>query len=140
MVAVGVRKDEIDILYAVSNKLTQASTPQEQLAAISDYARENGAESGTMFYIDNDPNGKAEWAEVVANWTMVDGQRQLELTAIGDRYYLPELTISKLLKSFPDIPYMAEDINQEKQLDSTTRATFQRINARAVAVLPLNSK
>ena len=58
MVAIGVRKDEIDILYAASNKLTQAATPQEQLAAISDFARENGAESGTMFYIDNDPNRK----------------------------------------------------------------------------------
>jgi signal transduction histidine kinase len=140
VVAAGVRKDEIDILYAASNKLTQASTPQEQLAAISDYARENGAESGTMFYIDNDLNGKPEWAEIVADWALVDGHRQPELSAIGARYYLPDLTISKLLKNFPDIPYLVEDVTQEKQLDRTTRDTFQRYNARAAAILPLNSK
>ncbi len=54
-------RTEIDILYAASKQLTQARTPAEQLEAVSDYAREQGASSCVLLYIDNDsagsPNG-----------------------------------------------------------------------------------
>ena len=40
-------RDEIDILYTISNTLTQASTPAEWLEAVSVYARERGASSNS---------------------------------------------------------------------------------------------
>jgi signal transduction histidine kinase len=58
-------RDEIDILYAISNKLTQASTPAEWLEAVSVYARERGASSGLLSWINlNDET----YFEVIAAW------------------------------------------------------------------------
>jgi hypothetical protein len=53
--------DEVNILYAASNRLTRASTPTEWLEAISGYARDQGATTGVLMYIESDttatPNG-----------------------------------------------------------------------------------
>ena len=62
-------RDEIDILYSMSNKLTQASTPAEWLEAVSDYARDIGAVSGVLFYLHTDASGEAETLEIAAQWS-----------------------------------------------------------------------
>ncbi|MBK8019928.1 MAG: hypothetical protein IPK19_00560 [Chloroflexi bacterium] len=71
-------QDEINILYVASNKLTQASTPIEQLEAVSDYARSHRANRGVLLYCDFDPAGEdghgVRIEEVVAEWTMGDAQ------------------------------------------------------------------
>jgi len=72
-------RDEIDILYAASNRLTQASTAVEQLEAVSSYPREQGAKAGMLFYIDPDSYGRPDYLEVVAEWvtaTGLDGHTQ----------------------------------------------------------------
>jgi nitrate/nitrite-specific signal transduction histidine kinase len=61
-------KDEIDILYAASNKLTKASAPDELLDAISDYPQSKGAECGILFYLENTDPDYAEWTQIVAEW------------------------------------------------------------------------
>ena len=60
--------DETSILYAISNKLTQASTPAEWLEAVSDYARDNGATSGVLVYIEHDEDGRPAFTESAAVW------------------------------------------------------------------------
>src|SRR5688572_16008269 len=97
-------KDEIDILYAASNQLTQASNPLEQLESVSDYARENGAYSGTLFYIDNDADGEPKWAEIVANWALI-GETIVTQLSVGERYYIPDLVLSQMLRLYIDSPY-----------------------------------
>src|SRR5438067_13266224 len=92
-------RDEIDILYAVSNRLTQASTPVEWLEAISSYARDHGASSGAFFWITYDDDGQPEWAHIAAEWTTGRGMS----ASVGTRFYLPDFAgLIDLLQSTPD--------------------------------------
>src|SRR5262245_25447149 len=94
-------RDEIDILYAISNRLTQASTPVEWLDAISSYPRDNGATTGAFFWIAYDEHGQPEWAEMAADWTT---EHAVSASA-GTRFHLPEFGgLIGLLQSTPDRP------------------------------------
>src|SRR5579885_132496 len=60
-------RDEIDILYTISSKLTHAATPSEWLEAVSVYARERGASSGMLSWI-NSSRSDDPYFEVIAQW------------------------------------------------------------------------
>jgi GAF domain-containing protein len=62
-VTTDTRRDEIDILYTISNQLSQAETPPAWLDAVSLYARECGATSGSLFWVGDDQ------LEVAAEWS-----------------------------------------------------------------------
>lgn len=127
---------EIDILYAASNKLTQASTPAEQLDAVSDYAREQGASSCVLLYIDNDASGQPEWLTVVAEWT-AEGAVAMGL---DQTFYMPSFAFNQVWLSAPNRPTLVEDALSSDLVDRSSRANYMRFRVRGMAMLPLNIK
>ncbi|MCL4879511.1 MAG: GAF domain-containing protein [Anaerolineae bacterium] len=126
----GLFKDEIDILYTASNKLTQASTPVEQLEAASDYARSNGASTGVLFHMDSME------LEVVAEWYVGQGVP----LGIGSRYQTATLDFTKVWLAQPGRPTLIYDTLSDNRIDPQTRDFFVHHQIIAVAVLPLNNK
>ncbi|MBN2470783.1 MAG: hypothetical protein JXN59_08675, partial [Anaerolineae bacterium] len=59
---------DIDLLYRMSNQLVQADTPQEQLDAVSEYARQYGATQGVLFYIEHPEHAPVQTVQVIAEW------------------------------------------------------------------------
>lgn len=131
-----VVRTEIDILYAASNKLTQASTPAEQLEAVSDYAREQGASSGILLYIDNDMLGQPEWLTVVAEWTTESGVPM----GLDQTFYMPSFAFNQVWLSAPGRPTLVEDALSSDLVDRSSRANYVRFHVRGIAMLPLDIK
>ncbi len=124
-------KDEIELLYAASNKLTQASTPAESLEAVSDYARDNGAGRGILFYTDN--LGHPDTVEVVAEW--VKGKSQT--LGVGLRFAIPRNLLNRVFTSATDRPILIPDVTSSELIDETYRSIFTQYEIRGIAVLPL---
>lgn len=124
---------ETATLYTISEKLTQAVTRHEILAAFEDYLRANGAASANLSYIDNDSAGKPEYVEAVAN---------LEISAPvlwteGMRFKISDYEFAQLWVQNPDAPLLVGDISNAVEIDETTRATYAANNVQATALLPL---
>jgi signal transduction histidine kinase len=128
--------DEVKFLYAASNRLTQASTPTEWLEAISVYAREQGATTGVLLYMETDDAGHPEWAEIVAYWTVGPG-----LSAeVGSRFNLSEMSefLAMMIRS-QDRPLFVHDAMTNEQLGERVRRLNQLYNMHSAVVLPLNN-
>jgi signal transduction histidine kinase len=137
MMTVHQQRDEVDILYAASNKLTRASTPAEWLEAVSDYARDQGAVTGALFYTKFDEDGQPEALEMVADWS-VNPDRQ---AAVGLRYTVEDYgPFYKLWLSTPERPLLVSDIDHTDLMDDATRETFTRHNTHSAALLSLNGR
>ena len=88
---------EIDLLYLMSNQLVQASTPQQQLDAVSDYALLHGATQGVLFYIENPEHDPVQWAMVSAEW-LTDEKHRL---GVGERFETLQLSFLKMSSFIP---------------------------------------
>ncbi|MBZ0308260.1 MAG: GAF domain-containing protein, partial [Anaerolineae bacterium] len=128
----GLFRDEIDILYTASNKLTQAATPVEQLEAVSDYARSNGASTGVLFHMDS---VELE-LEVVVEWFIGRGMP----LGVGSRYKTATLDFTQVWLAQPGRPTLIYDTRTDDRIDPETRDFFTRNQIYGVAVLPLNNK
>lgn len=131
--------DETNVLYSISNKLTQASTPAEWLDAVSDYARGHGATSGLLLYLnvqEADPN-RLDYAEIVAVWTR-DGAKA---GTIGTRYLdLEHDQFARIFMGNPTRPLLIPDVLDSTYVSGPTRELFTILDLRGMAVLPLNVK
>lgn len=63
-----IARHEMNFLYEASHKLVKAGSPLEQLDAISEYARSNGANRGALVYCEFEDGIRIE--EIVAEWTI----------------------------------------------------------------------
>ena len=131
--------DETDILYTISNKLTQASTPAEWLEAVSDYARSYGATSGLLLYLHmrDDVPDQLNYAEVVAVW-VVNNARAVP---VGSRYYAHKHErFVRAWMGIPDRPLLIPDVLNSPFITGPSYDLFAGLEVRGVAVLPLNVK
>ncbi len=127
-----ILKDEIDILYTALNKLTQAANPAEQLEAVSDYARANGATSGVLLYVDNDDAGQPEAQEIVAEWV-----KNGTPTRIGSRFPASEQFRWMNTK---DQPIFVNDNLTDEMVPLEGRERLLRQGVRATVIMPLTVK
>jgi signal transduction histidine kinase len=129
--------DEVNILYAASNRLTRASTPTEWLEAVSGYARDQGATVGILFYLDGDDNGEPEHGEIVATWTMGEGRA----AQVGADFQVQDhVNFVRLWLAAPDRPLFIPDVQSSDYLDPATVKLYNRYEMRSSVVLPLNNK
>jgi|GEM_PF-943268 len=129
--------DEVNILYAASNRLTRASTPAEWLEAVSGYARDQGATVGVLFYLEGDVSGQPEYGEIVATWTTGAGRG----AEVGARFAVSEhASFVDLWLVGPDRPLFIPDALADDLLDEATLALYSRYDMRSAVVLPLNNK
>jgi len=129
------QKTETDILYDALKRLAQADTPQQQLEAISDYARDNGAFSGAMYSLESSGSGTPQWVEIVARWHL-----QESAYPVGTRFSLDEFPYARLFLSLPEQPLLDSDVSASSHLDETTRSLYATLNIRASATLSLRLK
>ncbi|MBZ0307858.1 MAG: GAF domain-containing protein, partial [Anaerolineae bacterium] len=94
-------KNEIDLLYEASYKLTRTATPAELLQAASVYARERGASAGLLTYLFTDASGKVEWAELIAEWTAENAVPM----GIGARFQTVDYA-ADFWENSPDTPFL----------------------------------
>lgn len=125
-------EEETKVLYKTSNQLTRATNREELLEAVSDYARSLGAVSGSVLYVDNDPQGQPEWVETVADWSTLGAP-----STLGERYYLPEFPFAKLWVANPEAVTLIDDAITSELVDPATRAIFSALGTHGQALLPL---
>ncbi len=125
-------KDEIDTLYVVSNKLTQAATPIEQLESISDYARSNGASWGVLMYLEDE--GTTE--EVVAEWTI----GQAIPLGLGTQFQVSVFGFAHYPLNAPVRPTFIQDMLKEDRVDPSTLIVAKLHHMRSAVILPLFNK
>ncbi len=124
--------EEINILYAASHKLANASTPAEQLEAVSDYARATGAASGMLLYIDHDEENQPAFQEVVATW-LTEGSPIPAGTRVpvADRLrWIPT----------PDKPLFINDTLTSSVVPLVPRNRMYKLGYRGCVILPLTIK
>lgn len=124
-------QDETTLFYNASSKLTRASTPLEQLEAVSDYARGRGASCGVLFYFEFEEDYYID--VVVAEW--VAGKTIPY--EVGTRFRLPRVG-NRLTP--PEGPVFSADTRSASHLSSTTREIDLNHNIQASVILPLYSR
>jgi signal transduction histidine kinase len=127
--------DETDILYTISNKLTQASTPAEWLEAVSDYARQRGATSGVLLYVEHNARGQPEFMETTAVWVR-DG---VKASRVGTRLPIAGGTGDHWLANRERL-LLLTDVQADGAFPSAQRDFFAGLAIRGMAILPLNIK
>jgi signal transduction histidine kinase len=136
MVATRVHKDEIDILYAASNQLTKASTPLEQLEAVSEYARDMGASSGALLYLSGSTQ-EDMIGEIAAEWLQDEGVAQ----GLGKRfsgYGSDDASVGWMAK--PDQPMLVIDAINDQRFHPEVRTQWVDRKISSYAILPLNNR
>jgi GAF domain-containing protein len=113
--------------------MNDAVSESEILEALARPAREAGAFSANLMYIDVDSEGNPEWTEIVADWRL-EGEAPIP---IGTRFYLPELPFAKLWIGDPNNPIMVSNVSTDDRLDDATRAAMEQGGSKAITIIPL---
>ncbi len=122
---------EASYVYRALNQLAQAGTAPEQLQAVSDYARDNGAAAGMLLY--TDAGGTAR--EVAAQWSAENGGGMMTDSRLM-------LVVTRLLRRVPPAlnePLLVRDVLLDERLEADCRALCAGVGVRALALLPLHN-
>jgi GAF domain-containing protein len=120
-------------LFDASRSLTQATDLQELVAATVEKLGIPVVNRALLTTFDYDSNGDVEQLTVVGNWWNETGQ---EITPIGTRYSPEVIRVLPMFVS-PTPVFFGDAFNDER-VDATTMKLVERLNLRAVAVLPLH--
>ena len=120
-----------------SQALTAASDPEAMLRAVAEPVMRAGPGAGAAAHVavltvlDADARGRPEWASVVASI----GEAQVP---VGTRFHLSNTSLTSVLLSTPEHPYLIADVQTAKQdLDAHTARMMEEIHARAAVALPM---
>jgi signal transduction histidine kinase len=127
-------KDEINVLYTISSKLTQASTPAELLTAASSYAQGDGAIFGKLSSINQENNTLS--AELMAEWVAPGGNAIRIGTHFDERDYP---CIARWFANAPHPTLIVETATSDL-LDENLRAVVQRQQVSSMVALPLSNQ
>ncbi|MBA3868166.1 MAG: GAF domain-containing sensor histidine kinase [Anaerolineae bacterium] len=127
-----IAKREMDILYTALRQLMQATTPNEQLEAVSDYARNTGAASGALsYFIENEFD-----EEVVAEWC----SGQVLPAGIGTHFYTNGENSEQTWLHIPGMPTLLADATDDPRIAPEILEIVLLNKTRAMALLPLYNK
>jgi signal transduction histidine kinase len=122
-----------DLFKIVSHKLTQAHTAAEHLDAISDYARQQGAQIGMLLYAEP----MQPYLTLTAVWSTEITTTELDMPIRITSSY------SQLLKRIHDVastPICSDDISQDSRFSEPDRVFLENFGIRSGMFLPLVSK
>ena len=133
------RDELLQQILDASQALAAADDPEAMLRAIAAPAMRAspgegaGAHVAILMYIDEDDEGKPEWASVVASI----GEA---VVPSGIRFYLPGTSPTDLLLSSPDRPLLIADMRESGEtMNEHVARMMESIDARAFASLPLRA-
>lgn len=128
-----VQLDDFAVLFEASARLTQAATPAELLEAVSSYAREHGASSGTLIYLHPDESNPIARGEIVAEWV----RGNIRPIGLGVTVRYDEFpSVTNWLNSAEPLLFI-EDLRTDARFDPQARARSLSYNRIAAAVLAL---
>ncbi len=120
-------------LFNASRRLTQATNLQELMTETVTSLGISEVNRGLLATFDYDEEGEIERLNIIANWWNGTGH---EVTPIGTRYPLEVIRVMPMFIS--PTPVFFNDTLHDERVDATTMQLVQRLNLRAVAVLPLH--
>jgi signal transduction histidine kinase len=125
-------RSEIDLVYAASSRLIRAATPLEQLEAISEHARSQGASKGALFYFEYEDRDRtdvvaAEW--IVGNAIPYGTGTRFRLPRMGHRFTSPQ-----------GKPILISDTRTDERLSATIREIDLKHGIYACAILLLHNR
>ncbi len=123
---------ELGTLYSASRRLTAAHDLQEVVAAVVEEIRVPVVDRAVLLTLEYAADGSVDSMTFAANWH--DGKGPLPMP-IGMRYDSAFVTSSRWL--LLDKPYFYEDAQSSEQTDPALLSLAQRLNIRALAILPL---
>ena len=123
------------IVLALSAKLNLAKNSQDVLYVVEDYLKELEARTANIFYIETTPDGTPQWAQVVGGWS-VDAKRFSPLPT-GERYFLPDMSLTNLWTSDPSQPIFISDIASDERVDANSRAIYEQFGIASTVIIPL---
>jgi GAF domain-containing protein len=139
MTEIGALNSEVDILYAISGQLARATTPAELLEAASSYARQQGATSARLVYIDGDGVEQPYTGLLVAEWS-AEGIRPVGVGREYDGYGQPVDPASQDWMANPDQPLLVEDVIQYGRFRQEIHERLIQDEEYSIAILPLNNR
>lgn len=120
-------------LFEASRKITQAADLQELTAVTVEAINIPVINRAIMGSINLDAEGEVESLDIIANWWNGTGH---EATAVGTHYSIEVVRMMKLFLS--PTPLFFDDGFDDERVDPVTMQLAQRLNLRAVAILPLH--
>ncbi|MEK7807553.1 MAG: PAS domain S-box protein, partial [Chloroflexota bacterium] len=123
---------ELSTLYSASRRLTAANDLQEVVAAVVEEIRVPIVDRAVLLTLEYANNGTVDSMTITANWH--DGKGPLPMP-IGTRYDSALITSSRWLLT--EKPRFYEDAQLSEQADPAILSLAQRLNIRALAILPL---
>ena len=127
-----VAKREMDILYTALRQLMQATTPNEQLEAVSDYARNTGASAGALSYFNDTELDE----EVVAEWCT----GEVLPAGVGTHFYTSSESAGQSWVHVPGLPTLIPDGYDDPRIAPEILPFVRKNKTRAIALLPLYNK
>lgn len=126
---------EMQVLFDAAQRLNMATTPEEQLDALSDYARAHGATQGVLFYIDRPEIDPIESASVVAQWAT----NPAHVLPMYTSFKTLQLSFAREILALPARPSLITDVQTHEGVDREFLEIAIHYHLRASAVLPINS-
>ncbi|MBI5052735.1 MAG: GAF domain-containing protein [Chloroflexi bacterium] len=124
--------NELSTLYSASRRLTSANDLQEVVAAVVEEIRVPLVDRAVLLTLEYADDGAIDSMTITANWH--DGKGPLPMP-IGTRYDSALITLSRWLLA--EKPRFYEDAQTSEQADPAILSLAQRLNIRALAILPL---
>jgi len=120
-------------LYDASRRLTQATDLQNLVAETVAAMNITEVNRALLASFDYDQNGDVEQLTIIGNWWNSRGHA---ITPVGTRY--PREVIRVMSMFVSPTPVFFNDTFTDERVDATTMQLVERLNLRAVAVLPLH--
>ncbi len=128
-----VAQARAEILYQISRDLNMARDEDELLQVLARPAREAGVQRATLWYIDLDQSGEAEWLKLVAHWEQT-GEPRMQ---VGTRYYVPTFSIASLWLSTTHKALLITDVSTDARLNEIYRENYVAMNTQTFAIIPM---
>lgn len=122
---------ESNLLFTTSKRLVETRDVEELLEAETEFARELGARSAQMFYVDIDAQGQPESVDLMAVWNAGKDSQPMSMPRDD------ELVFNRMALALPDRPLILSDVQNDEDMDADLRDVFVEANIGALAYLPL---
>jgi GAF domain-containing protein/HAMP domain-containing protein len=120
-------------LFDASRRLTQAIDLQELVESCVKALGIAEVNRALLTSFEYDPTGEIKQLTITGNWWSGEG---MEVTPVGTHYSLEVIQAMPMFVSSK--PVFFNDTSADERIDATTMKLVQRLNLRAVAVLPLH--
>jgi len=120
-------------LFNASRNLTQTTNLQEMVNSAVTTLNIPAINRAILVAFNYDKSGNLEGLDVIANWWNGTGH---QATEVGTHYSLDVIRVMPMFVS--PTPVFFNDTLTDERVDATTMQLVQRLNLRAVAVLPLH--